>query len=95
MPSNSLETLKMSEQADDGRKKVVSKDHFVRIKFDSRTMKPIPKFKLNQNSPFVKHQVFPRQPDASAGVDNPNLDREFYVIQNKLEDQRRVLTIRT
>lgn len=57
-------------------------------------MKPIRKFKLNQNSPFVKHCVFAELP-ANGKVENPNLNREFYVIQNKLEDQRRVLTIRT
>jgi hypothetical protein len=41
------DTLNMSEQDLDGRKKVVSKDQFVRIKFDSKYMKAISKFKLN------------------------------------------------
>ena len=57
-------------------------------------MRPIPKFKLNQNSAYVKHQVFgPRSSGPPAA--RPNQNREFYVVQNKLEDQRRVLTIRT
>ena len=60
-------------------------------------MNPIRKFKVNQSSPFVRHRVYKPGPEAAAdpSVANPNTDREFYVIQSSLEDQRRVLTVRT
>ena len=62
-------------------------------------MRSIQKFKLNQSCHFIKHSVF----DGSAGSARqsarqykPNLEREFFVIQNLLEENsRRVLTIRT
>lgn len=57
-------------------------------------MRAIEKFKLNQNCTFVNHYVF-RDAKTNHKIQNPNLRREFYVIQNQLEDQRRVLTIRT
>ena len=53
----------------------------MRVAFDSRSRRPIRKFKLNQNSAFVKHKVFAdERPDPK--VEHPNLAREFYVIQN-------------
>lgn len=53
----------------------------MRVAFDSRTRRPIRKFKLNQNSTFVKHRVFADEP-IDPKVEHPNVDREFYVIQN-------------
>lgn len=91
---NFQETLDMAEDID-GRKKIVSKDQFVKINFASRSMAPISKFKLNQNCTFVKHQVFGDSSPADHKIKNLNHNREFYVIQNLLEDQRRVLTVRT
>ena len=48
-------------------------------------MKPIKKFKLNQNCDFVKHNVF-TLPSGDSKITNINVDREFYVVQNQLED---------
>ena len=76
------ETLNMSEKDSYGKKHVVSKDQFVRINFDqsaegkTTTMKPISKFKLNQNCSYVRHNVF----------EPSNSEREYYVIQNRLEE---------
>ena len=42
-------------------------------------MKPIPKFKLNQNSPFVRHDAF------NNGNASQN-KRELFYIQNQLEN---------
>jgi len=75
------DTLNMSELDHNGRKTVVSKDQFVRIKFERSFMKAISKFKLNQNSNYVKHKVFDDSPRDSK-IKNPNLNREFYVVQN-------------
>ena len=44
-------------------------------------MKAISKFKLNQNSNYVKHKVFDDSPRDSK-IKNPNINREFYVVQN-------------
>ena len=74
------DTLNLSEKDETGVKKVVSKDQFVRISFDSRSMKSIRRFKLNQNSNFVKHKVFEDVPSDASKVKRPNLNREFYVI---------------
>ena len=69
----------------------------MRIRFASKAMKPIRKLKVNQSRPFEKRHVYKSGPEvgADSSVTNPNTDREFYVIQSSLEDQRRVLTVRT
>ena len=73
------DTLNMSEKDENGNKKVLSKDQFVRMSFDSRSMKSIRRFKLNSNCDFVKHKVFDVAFKDSK-VKHPNLNREFYVI---------------
>ena len=52
------ETLNMSEQDANGRKRIMTRDFFVAIRFHSSKMHHIPKFKLNQSVHFVKHDVF-------------------------------------
>ena len=93
------ETLNMSEYDMNGRKRILTKDYFVQIRFHSSTMRSIQKFKLNQSCHFIKHSVFEGSASSarqSAIKYTPNLEREFFVIQNLLEENsRRVLTIRT
>ena len=43
------ETLNMSEADANGKKRILTKDYFVQIRFHSTSMCSIPKFKLNQS----------------------------------------------
>ena len=68
-----------------------SKSHFVRLEFEKQWMRPIARINLNQCNAFFKHKLV----DANYELGMKNAHREVYVIQNALEDSKRVLTIRT
>jgi hypothetical protein len=65
-------------------------DLFVRLEFEEPMMKPVRWINLNKNNSMLMHNVFGAQNDGSA-VD----PREKYVLHSQLEDNRRVLTVRT
>ena len=69
-------------------RKGTSMDLFVRLSFpDHQSMRPIPCVNLNKNNSYEFFNVF--------GNDPKRPTRENYVLQNMLEDNRRVLSVRT
>ena len=68
-----------------------SKSHFVRLEFQKKWMRPIARVNLNQCNAFFKHKLV----DTNSELGMSNAHREMYVITNNLEDNKRVLTIRT
>ena len=48
-------------------------------------MAPLKRINLNQNNYFTKHSVHGKL----------DFSREFYVVTSKMEDNRKVLTVRT
>ena len=60
-------------------------ENFIRIEFTGEGMIPLKRINLNQNNYFTKHSVFGKLEKS----------REFYVITSKMEDSRKVLTVRT
>jgi hypothetical protein len=75
----------------------------VRIEFFDQSMRAIPRINLDQPNNTMIHRVFiPQQIDSTLGalVQKQNLlqqklPREFYVIKSTLENQKRILTVRT
>lgn len=63
-------------------------DLYVKLIFAETSMKPVHWLNLNKNNSMLLHNVF--------GADAGNVSaREKYVLHSQLEDNRRVLTIRT
>jgi hypothetical protein len=72
-------------------KSMGSKSQFVRLEFEKQWMRPIARINLNQCNAFFKHKIV----DTNYDLGMKNAHREVYVIQNALEDSKRILTIRT
>jgi hypothetical protein len=65
-------------------------NQYVRLIFAEPSMKSVQRLNLNHNNSMVYHNVF-----NSDGLQVQTLSREKYVLVSKLEENRRVLTVRT
>lgn len=63
-------------------------DLYVKLDFDEQSMKPVKRLNLNRNNSMIMHNVY----STNSKDKQP---REKYVLQSKLEENRRVLTVRT
>lgn len=63
-------------------------DLFVKLVFAEQSMRPVQWLNLNKNNSMLLHNVY----GADAGAHS---SREKYVLHSQLEDNRRVLTVRT
>lgn len=59
-------------------------ENFIRIEFTGEGMIPLQRINLNQNNYLTKHSVFGKESK-----------REFYAITSSIEENRKVLTVRT
>ena len=80
----------LEREDDSGR--VQHRNTYVRIEFASRSMRNISKLRLNSSFPVVMHEVFllPKNPGTTT-----NMNREVYALHSQLEDNKRLLTVRT
>jgi hypothetical protein len=62
-------------------------DLYVKLIFEEKMMRPVKWLNLNKNNSMVLHNVY--------GIDGGKSTREKYILHSKLEDNRRVLTVRT
>jgi hypothetical protein len=65
-------------------------DLFVKLVFAEQTMKPVQWLNLNKNNSMILHNVY-----GSSVTTSKLMPREKYVLHSQLEDNRRVLIVRT